>query len=512
MNGWKEFCSQINPEKSDANSLKKLADDNFSLYGVYPESIHIYEGSFIFIAKNHKEKALITFKENSIFHELSGEETEIMDYRVKVCKLDNANCRIIRSIFPYTNPSSHKGRKITIGLGDRLGLASVGHIRLLKDYDAFPVLAQQSIRELNLTGRTYEDVLAAASWAVFQEGYTKGFGADGDHLKTEQEVKMALDCGFTMITLDCSEHIRNDINNLSDSEVDNLYSNITQEERIKLEAKYSGREFKFDKTVVKFSINELKRIALIYLNAIQHASNIYLQIIAKCGRPIDFEISIDETQTSTSPGAHFVVARELLDAGVEIISLAPRFCGEFQKGIDYRGNIAEFEKEFEIHTKIAEALGYKLSIHSGSDKFTVFPIIGEKTGWVYHLKTAGTNWLEAVRVIAFKNPELYRRMHKFALDNLAEAKKYYHISADPASIPALDKLNDKELPALMDLDDSRQVLHITYGLILMAKNSDQSTMFKDEIYSTLNEYEIDYYQALQKHIGKHLGKLGLSIE
>lgn len=159
--------------------------------------------------------------------------------------------------------------------------------------------------------------------------------------------------------------------------------------------------------------------------------------------------------------------------------------------------------------KIAQNFGYKISVHSGSDKFSVFPIIGEKTGGRYHLKTAGTNWLEAVRVITVKDPALYRRMHKFALQKLDEAKKYYHISANPANIPDIEKLKDQELPSLMDKEDSRQVLHITYGLILLAKNPDGSTMFRDEIYSVLNKNENAYYDALQKHIGKHLTQLGL---
>jgi hypothetical protein len=220
-------------------------------------------------------------------------------------------------------------------------------------------------------------------------------------------------------------------------------------------------------------------------------------------------MSIDETLTSTTPESHYFVASELISGGVEITSLAPRFCGEFQKGIDYIGDIEQFKKEFEMHVKIAENFGYKISVHSGSDKFAVFPIIGKATGGEYHLKTAGTNWLEAVRVIADKNPSLYRRMHKFAIENLNEAKKYYHISGDPDNIPDIDQLEDEDLPSLMDKDDSRQVMHITYGLILMEKNADGAFAFRDEIYSTLHKYEDDYCFALEKHIGKHLKGLGL---
>ena len=164
---------------------------------------------------------------------------------IKRCPLTNENSKVIRSLFPFTNPVSHKKHACTIGLGDRLGLASPGHLRVIKDKNIFPVLAQQSIRELTLTGRTYEDVLAAAVWAVFQEGYKSGYGADGDHLKSREEVKMALDCGFTMITLDCSEHIPNGLT-----------------------------------AVAEFAID------------------IYNEFIR--GTDIDFELSVDETQTVTS--------------------------------------------------------------------------------------------------------------------------------------------------------------------------------------------------------------------
>ena len=372
----------------------------------------------------------------------------------KLCPLNVKNSKVIRELFDFTRPKSHKGHDITIGLGDRLGLASAGHIRLLENYNVFPVLAQQSMRELNLTGRTYEDVLASAVWAVFREGYTKGYGADGDHLKTHEEVKYAVDNGFSMITLDCSEHI-------SDG----------------LEA------------VVKFA---------------EDIYNTHLR-----GKDIDFELSIDETQTVTTPQDHLFVAEALKRAGVEVVSLAPRFVGEFQKGIDYRGDVAEFERDFRVHAEIAEKFGYKLSVHSGSDKFSVFPIVGKITSGKYHLKTAGTNWLEAVRVIADKEPVLYREMHLFALENLEEARKYYHITCDLSKIADITDVLDSSLPAYMDEDNARQVLHITYGLLLQAKNNDGSLRFRDRIYDTLKKHETEYMTALEKHIGRHLTELGV---
>src|SRR5690606_10742996 len=124
--------------------------------------------------------------------------------------------------------------------------------------------------------------------------------------------------------------------------------------------------------------------------------------------------------------------------------------GEFQKGIDYKGDVEQFERELSEHALIAEYFGYKLSIHSGSDKFKVFPIIAKYTKGVVHVKTAGTNWLEAVRVIAKMNPDLYRRMHAFALESLDEALKYYHITPDMDTIAPLDSVSDDNLANYMN--------------------------------------------------------------
>ena len=395
-----------------------------------------------------------TLFEGELVSDIKKTQCQSTDKAYKLCPLTVENSKIIRELFDFTRPKSHKGHDITIGLGDRLGLASAGHIRTIKDLDVFPVLAQQSMRELNLTGRTYADVLSSATWAVFREGYIKGYGADGDHLKTHEEIKTALDSGYTMITLDCSEHIP-----------------------LGLDA------------VVKFTADVFNR----------HIR----------GKNIDFELSVDETQTVTTLEDHRYIARALKKEDVDIVSLAPRFCGEFQKGIDYIGDIRQFEKELEAHVKIADEYGYKISIHSGSDKFSIFPVICRLTGGRYHLKTAGTSWLEAVRVIATYAPSLYRQLHTYALENLPEARKYYHISCDLSKIAALDDTPDSRLPGYLNENDARQVLHITYGLMLQSRNGDGTLRFRDRIYRLLNEYEPEYISALEKHIGQHLTGLGI---
>ncbi len=139
------------------------------------------------------------------FPDFPGTPELIDEYWIATSELTHALACFLRQEFPFTAPISLKGKDATIGTGDRLGLANPAHIRAVRDYDIFPVLAQQSIRELNFTKRTYDDVLDAATFAVFQEGYEEGYGFDGDHLKKIDEITMALNCGATMITLDLSE-------------------------------------------------------------------------------------------------------------------------------------------------------------------------------------------------------------------------------------------------------------------------------------------------------------------
>ena len=235
---------------------------------------------------------------------------------------------------------------------------------------------------------------------------------------------------------------------------------------------------------------------------------IFRKYIVTLDRAVDFEISIDETATPTSPEAHYLVANELRDRGVTIFSMAPRFCGEFQKGIDYIGDIAQFERELASHAAIAVHFEYKLSIHSGSDKFSVFPLIGQYTNGLFHIKTAGTNWLEAVRVVAKVNPSLYRRMHQYALDHFVEATAYYHVTTDINAIVPLGEVTDASLPDYMEENNARQLLHITYGLLLQAKNSDSSRTFADEFFQTMAEQEDTFAEGLRHHIGRHLELLG----
>jgi hypothetical protein len=470
----------------------------------------IYEQSIQQVQMNGSLAAMCMVKENSPgggdfllssapFPGFTGEP--LAKGRMKL-PLTHDNANALRKLFPFTAPQRVLRKERSFGLGDRLGIATPGHIKLFEHYDAYPVFAQQSIRELNLTGRTYEDVLDAATFAVFRENFQKAWGADGDHLKTKEDVGYALGLGFTMITLDCSEHIKNGVTEANAPPLPEKYR-----------AKYAGKQFDIGEGVaLSFSEAQLRVIAAIYGEAIDFAVDMYNHFLKDGRYHADFEISIDETATPTTPLQHYFVAQELIDAGVSFATIAPRFCGEFQKGIDYIGDLAQFEQEIKVHAVIARHFQYKLSIHSGSDKFSVFPVIGRECRGVFHVKTAGTNWLEAMRVIARTDPALYREVHRYALAAFAEASRYYHVTADLAKIPDIDSLADSQLPALFGNNDSRQLIHITYGLILGKKNISGSYDFRDRLHQVWRQHEDVYTEALGKHIGRHLDLLGVSRE
>lgn len=443
---------------------------------IYPNSINEIQGKKVSMARKDGKDVLIADASLGF----AGGEGEAHP-------LTHENANRLRALFPFTAPVRVLTAPRSFGVGDRLGLACPGHIRVFRKYDARPVFVQQSIRELNLTGRTYEDVLDAATFAVFREGFKDGFGADGDHLKKPEDIEYALSLGFTMITLDLSDHIKpggeGDI-----SEVGDIY----------LGKRFDAGEGLF----IEYTEAELARCVAVYGEAVTFAAKMYDRFLTGGKYDADFEISIDETSVPTTPAEHFFVASELIRKGVKFATIAPRFTGEFQKGIDYIGDLADFTRDVDAHAKIARHLGYKLSIHSGSDKFSVFPLIGEKTHEIFHVKTAGTNWLEAMRICAQKDPALYRKAHKFALESFRDATRFYHVTTDLSKIPDLENLPDEALPALFDMPDARQLIHITYGHIL------QNPELKNALYALWDREAEAYAAALERHIGHHLELLG----
>ncbi len=471
--------------------------DSASHYGVYPKSVNKVMDTWVFMAKDGREDYLIA--SGALASKFHGDVIKSNDLSYVKAKLTFENGQVLRELFPFTKPIPVLHKERSFGLGDRLGIATPGHIRVFNEYDAYPIFAQQSIRELNLTNRSYEDVLDSASFAVYKDGFKRGFGADGDHLKKPSEIEYALSLGYSMITLDCSEHIRNDITVMTKEQVDEA---CVLDESLK--DRYLKNAFDVEGYAIEFNEEELKRCVLVYGKAIDFAAHIYQTYFIEKKAEANFEISIDETATPTTPTQHYFVANELTLRGVKLDTMAPRFCGEFQKGVDYVGNINQFEEELAVHSAIAREFGYKLSIHSGSDKFSIFSLVGKYTRGNFHVKTAGTNWLEAMRVVATRDPKLYRDIHAYALSMFAEAKKFYHVTTDLNRIPDLKTLKDEELESLFHQNDARQLIHITYGFILNHKDIDRNFVFKDKLYNLWDKESKTYSDNLYKHIGKHL--------
>jgi hypothetical protein len=165
--------------------------------------------------------------------------------------------------------------------------------------------------------------------------------------------------------------------------------------------------------------------------------------------------------------------------------------------VDYIGDTVRFEADFAKHVAVAQALGpYKLSLHSGSDKFSIYPIISHLVGGMIHLKTAGTSYLEALRTVAHIDPLLFRAILNDSCRSFEIDRASYHVSASLANMPLTSELDNADLPMLLDQFDARQVLHVTFGSIL----DRYSTQLKE----VLLQNEDAYYTTLETHFAKHL--------
>ena len=483
----------------------------------YPKSLAAREGGAAFVARAGIEKSLLVAagggKEPSWVWEFTGRKASAKIGRegisITVCPLGHENAAALRRNFPFTAPRCF-GTRASAGLGDRLGIATPGHIRAAAKSGLALYLAQQSIREMTRTGREARQVMDDATWGVFQEGWREGFGSDADHLKATADIDTCAAAGFTMYTIDPGEHVDNAAEGLDAGALKARFEGLdwaalettaaeTRREYLSKSIKLGGR--------VKIAADEgaLLKAAVKYGAAAAHTAAMYRHLAGRMGdRPFELEVSVDETATPTSTFEHYFVARELRRLGVKWVSLAPRFVGEFEKGIDYKGNLKAFEKSFEEHVAVMRELGpYKMSIHSGSDKFSIYPIIARHAEGFVHLKTAGTSYLEALRVLADIAPDLFREILEFAFERYETDKKSYHVSADLARVPRAKDLADKDLSKVLDTDDGRQLLHVTFGSVLTTRVEGRY-LFRERLLEALRSDEEAYYRALIKHIGRHV--------
>src|SRR5699024_2103258 len=211
------------------------------------------------------------------------------------------------------------------------------------------------------------------------------------------------------------------------------------------------------------------------------------------------EVAIDETADVTTPAEHVYFVTELNRLGVGFVGFAPRYIGDFEKGVEYIGDLDVLRDSLAVHAGIARALGpYKLSLHSGSDKFSIYELVAETTGGLVHLKTSGTSWLTALEVVAARDLALFREVYSISRAAYVDSRASYPVSADPSQVSSPEALADADLPGLLTDVAARQVVHVGYGDVLAVSAVDRA------VRELLAENAADYTDRLTDHIGRHL--------
>ncbi len=428
-----------------------------------------------------------------------------------LCPLNAQNAAALRKHLSWLRPSV-QGLQTGVGLGDRLGLATPGHLRAVKAAGGHlvPFPAQQSIREMSRTGRTPQQVMDDAMWGVFAEGWRSGFGADADHLKTPTDIDGCLAAGYTFYTFDPSEYVDSEADYLAPAELRSRLAALPWEQlgdsHAALAARYLTGPIRCEEYVIQIDELALQRAAVKYGRAIAHVATLYRHLAqAGTDRPWEVEVSVDETATPTTHAEHVYIVTELRRLGVQWVSLAPRYIGQFEKGVDYIGDVNAFEEDIRVHAAIARTLGpYKLSLHSGSDKFSVYEAAARQTRGQVHLKTAGTSYLEALRTLAVLDPPLLRSIYTFAREHYMVDRASYHVSAQLERAPLPSAVTDADLPTLLDQFDAREILHVTFGSVLTARDASGQWLFYERIMQDLRTHPEAYADNLEAHFLRHL--------
>jgi hypothetical protein len=482
---------------------------------VYPSSFIVLDDVTAFFARQGDKRSLCFAWKGTAptwLASFQGNTAEIkLDDQALTCKqcpANETNAAAMRQVFAFTRPSL-VGFKKSFGCGDRLGLATPGHVLAVAGRSIMPILAQQSIREMTRTHRSAQEVMDDACFAVFQAGFDLPFGSDADHLKNAADIDVCVKAGFLLFTLDPGEHVDDHADTDSMDTINSKFAALpwaslktSTDELIK---RYE-KDHNLESVTLTITKENILRAAVKYGKAIAHVAGLYQHLLNVRGPgKFELEISVDETASPTTPQEHFYVASELKRLGVEWVSLAPRFIGRFEKGVDYIGDLNQFKKEYDLHARISRVLGpYKISIHSGSDKFSIYPIIAACSGDSIHVKTAGTSYLEALRVLAKLSPALFREILDFARSRYPEDKASYHVSADLNKVAASKDLSDAELPRLLDEFDAREVLHVTFGSVLTSMDASNKPRFHDRFMAALIEHEQAYHEGIKVHFDKHM--------
>ncbi len=298
--------------------------------------------------------------------------------------------------------------KYSFGTGDRFGHQGEAQLRAIMKANEMGIhlipVWNKSFREHTIVHSQPSDVRKEADEAVKNAGWKDEYYVDADHINIKN-VDLFLDCS-NFFTIDVADYIGRPAGKEETAAF------------IKRNSKYLGKlQIPGIDEAIELTGDQLAAIASRYLYAVTEASRIYHHIAAKKGRDnFVAEISMDEVSEPQTPLDLFFILGALAALQVEAQTIAPRFTGRFNKGVDYEGDVQRFAKEFEddllvIDHAIREfglPANLKLSIHSGSDKFAIYPAIGRlirKYDKGIHVKTAGTTWLEEIIGLALSGKE-----------------------------------------------------------------------------------------------------------
>lgn len=374
--------------------------------------------------------------------------------------------------------------KYTFGVGDRF--ANGAHAQLTAfieakklGIDIVPVW-NKSNREHNIIGSEPAQTRQAADKAVGDLGWTGDYLLDADHINLSTVDRFVAPCDF--FTLDVADDIGEPAN---PADVAQFIANHPELiGTIVIEG--IAEPFQITHADVEKTANQ-------FLKAAQKAAAIYQHILAAKGGADHFvtEVSMDETNSPQTPPELLIILAALADQGIPIQTIAPKFTGRFNKGVDYVGDLVQFEKEFNDDLAIiAHAIKnyglpstLKLSVHSGSDKFSIYPIIKkaiQRTGAGLHIKTAGTNWLEEIIGLAEAGGEgldLAKMIYAKALEKKTALCEPYAtvIDISDAKLPAAEEVNAWTSTQFTDAlrhdpsnpnynPDLRQLLHVGFKI------------------------------------------------